>query len=301
MGLYDLINPITYFTNLNGAINDIRNRRLLFGGAYFDFYNYGNFNIFANPYQTPWPITISNTPPQNNSIWSLNNPANFNIYKLSAPSWNTTPNYNPFINPTWNIFSPTYNFTGSIYSSNTQTPTTITKTETTQPVINNTDKTPTPQTISTRSYYMGQTFANNAKKYLGYNEKDGSSNLFSNSKEWCADFVTYVVKESYSSKGLLPPKDFGDHSVENLKQWGIDNNNYLSITDSNNKAKTITDNVKIGDIMILRENGASHTGFVSQINPDGSFKTIEGNRGDKVAFGSYKPDDPQLSGFVQLS
>jgi hypothetical protein len=57
--------------------------------------------------------------------------------------------------------------------------------------------------------------------------------------------------------------------------------------------------------LILRENGASHTGFVSKINKDGSFDTIEGNvttnGDDKVVKGHYSPSYKDISGFVQLS
>ena len=58
--------------------------------------------------------------------------------------------------------------------------------------------------------------------------------------------------------------------------------------------------IKKGDIVILNENGASHCGFVTEVNRDGSFKTIEGNRYDKVAEGTYGGNDPELSGFIRL-
>lgn len=151
------------------------------------------------------------------------------------------------------------------------------------------------------SNYIGESLAKNASKYLGYNEADGSYRKFSDSPEWCADFVSYVVKETYKEKGLKAPQGFGNHRVENLKQWGIDNNKFFSIVNKNNRGKLIADNVNVGDILILRENNASHTGIVSKINPDGSFEAIEGNRGDTVAIGRYSPDYNKISGFVKLT
>jgi hypothetical protein len=152
---------------------------------------------------------------------------------------------------------------------------------------------------------IGKSFISNASKYLGYSENSGQSKLFSSSPEWCADFVTYVVKESYKEKGLTVPEDFGSHRVEILKQWGIKNGKYLSLIDKEDKSATIKNSVKVGDILILRENGASHTGFVSKINKDGSFDTIEGNVSeggdDKVVKNHYSPYYKDISGFVQLS
>ena len=152
-----------------------------------------------------------------------------------------------------------------------------------------------------KSSYLGRSLAQNAMQYLGYNENDGSYRKFSDSKEWCADFVSYIVKETYQNKGLEPPKGFGNHRVENLKQWGINNNKFFSIADKNNKAQLIADNVKVGDILILRENGASHTGIVSKVNSDGSFEAIEGNRSDKVGIGRYNPNNFEISGFLKLA
>ena len=54
--------------------------------------------------------------------------------------------------------------------------------------------------------------------------------------------------------------------------------------------------------MIINENGASHTGFVTDIDKDsGVIKTIEGNRDDMVKEYSYSPNYPDLSGFIRLT
>lgn len=148
-----------------------------------------------------------------------------------------------------------------------------------------------------------------ANKYSKCKESDGSHLKFcindgctkKNSGEWCTDFVTYVAKESFRNKGLYPPIWFGSHDVEQLKLQSIANNKFISTTNKNNKKDFIANHIKPGDIMILNENGASHCGFVTEVNKDGSFKTIEGNRYDKVDTASYDANENSLSGFIRLS
>jgi hypothetical protein len=154
---------------------------------------------------------------------------------------------------------------------------------------------------------LRSSFVTDAKKYLGYNEADGSSRKISKSGEWCADFIKYVINETYKEKGLTPPTSdltiesgYPHLRVENIKQWGIKHNTYLSVVGKSNKDNVIANNVKAGDIMILRENKASHTGFVTKVYSDGSFDTIEGNRDDKVTTFHYNANESQLSGFVQV-
>ena len=153
---------------------------------------------------------------------------------------------------------------------------------------------------------FAKSIAQNAENYIGYNENDGSYRKFSNSKEWCADFVTYVVKESYAKQGKVPPAGFGSWRCENLKQWAINNNKFLQTAGKLNKAQLISQYVKPGDILILRENGASHTGIVKAVNTKtGAFSTIEGNvevknGSDCVTTNTYSPYDKEISGFIQL-
>ena len=131
----------------------------------------------------------------------------------------------------------------------------------------------------------------NAKKYIGYNEGDGSYKLFTNGRTeaWCADFVSYVTKETY---GKDLPEGFGSPSVSNLYQWGIDNNRTV---DKNN--------VEMGQVMIQKSNGASHTGLVTAVDRDANgnvtaIHTIEGNTSNQVAERTYKPGD---SGFDKIT
>ena len=263
------------------------------------------FNYFTGAAQGFNPF-IGYNPSSNfsgGSIFNFNNMYSQNPYPMNFTGYNTNiytnsnPNYFSYTGPYINIFK--LGNTGS----ETQPATTVntTQKETAAETKKETKKDTKDKESLKHSNYIGENLAKNASKYLGYNESDGTSKKFSDSPEWCADFVTYIVKETYQNKGLEVPQGFGNHRVENLKQWGIDNGKYFSIADKNNRGKLITDNVNIGDILILRENNASHTGIVSKINSDGSFETIEGNRSDAVRIGRYNPDHNEISGFVQLT
>ncbi len=153
---------------------------------------------------------------------------------------------------------------------------------------------------------FAQKIASNAEKYVGYNELDGSFRRFSNDKEWCADFVTYVVKETYLQQGKTPPAGFGSWRCENLKRWAIKNNKFLYTAGQTNKQDIIKNNVKPGDIVIMRENGASHTGIVKSVDrKTGEYVTIEGNvrtpkNIDAVVPVNHSPFETDVSGFIQL-
>jgi hypothetical protein len=156
---------------------------------------------------------------------------------------------------------------------------------------------------------LGIEFLKVANKYSNCNEFDNTHLKFctnsgcnqANSGEWCTDFVSYIVKEAYANKGRSAPSGFGTHDVGQLKNWAKNNNMFISTANVGKKAQFITNSIKPGDIFILNENGASHTGFVSQVHPDGSFSTIEGNRDDKVSRYRYSPDLSDLSGFIRMS
>lgn len=163
---------------------------------------------------------------------------------------------------------------------------------------------------------LRQNFLTVAEKYSNCKESDNSHLKFCtndncktadpHNKEWCTDFVSYVVKESYKNNGKKIPEGFGNHDVRQLKEWAIKNGYFLKVAGQNNKGNLIKGKVKPGDIVIFNEqkpNGefASHTGFVKEINKDGSFSTIEGNRNNKVGIASYSPDYNLISGFIQLT
>lgn len=278
--MLNLFSPISYNTDVNPIVFNYFMGNNPFG---YNIYNNANsifmpFSNYSN-YFSPWQSTPYN-------IWSNTYNQPTNIYQN---------------NDKYSYFGPYMNIYKMSQTSNTETSNKTTKQKNVENTNSNTTNDKPTKPKEHKSNYIGINLANNAKQYLGYNEADGSSQKFSDSKEWCADFVSYVVKETYRAKGLTPPQGFGNHRVEILKQWGIKNNKYYSLTDKTDKAKAIKNDIKIGDILILRENGASHTGFVSKINSDGSFEAIEGNRYDKVAIGKYSPNNPEISGFIQLT
>ncbi|MDD3236921.1 MAG: CHAP domain-containing protein [Candidatus Gastranaerophilales bacterium] len=131
----------------------------------------------------------------------------------------------------------------------------------------------------------------NAKKYLGYNEANGSYKLFTNGRTeaWCADFVSYVAKETYGDK---LPEGFGSASVSGLQEWGKNNGRTVGKND-----------VEAGQVMIQKNNGASHTGLVTSVERDSSgnitaVHTIEGNTSNTVAERTYHPGD---SGYEKIT
>lgn len=150
---------------------------------------------------------------------------------------------------------------------------------------------------------FGSSILSSAYKYLGYNENNGSYKLFTNGRTeaWCADFVSYVVKEAAQKSGKSLPSGFGSASVEGLRQWGKNNNCYLHTANSANKKEVIKNNVKPGDIVIFKENGRSHTGVVASVDSNGNIKTVEGNTSDKVGERTYSANNSTISGFVQLA
>lgn len=118
---------------------------------------------------------------------------------------------------------------------------------------------------------------------------------------WCADFVTYVVKQACAQTGTSL-NGFGSASVSTLRTWGEKNNCYHS-TDgmsASEKAKWIANNVQPGDVMI-QKNGCSHTGIVIKVYPDGSYDTIEGNTSDQCKKRHYSATDSKLSGFIDIT
>lgn len=154
---------------------------------------------------------------------------------------------------------------------------------------------------------VGETAALTAKKYLGYNEKDRSYKLFTggSSNAWCADFVTFVVKESYKNMGKSVPSGFGSSSVYELRQWGKNNNCYVHLDKQNNKKELLKKYVKVGDIAIYGTNKSdtSHTGIITSINYEtGEITAINGNSKDgDVSTRSYKLfDNKHKNGEIYL-
>lgn len=311
--MFDYINPISYYTDVNNIVfayntgaacglhtNPLDPYANFFDGSIFSAQNalYGTNpinifkdNPFANSFQN---INFGNNLYNNNNIYNSNsevsNPiqnfsGNFNIFKIG----NTQP-------------------TESKKTTKTKTPEAEKSSKT-----ENTDKTPQTKQPQTKTQHrvtkteFRNALLTNAEKYLGYNEADGSSKKISPSGEWCADFIAFIIEETSKQKGIRPPKSLvelpaGERNrrVEDIKQWGIRHGKFIETVNKSNKAEFISNNIRPGDILILRENGASHTGFVTKVYKNGYFDTIEGNRGDKVAKARYSPNYKDISGFVRV-
>lgn len=133
----------------------------------------------------------------------------------------------------------------------------------------------------TQSSGSGGSIVENARKYIGKRESDGSADIFwkkvgmnwsSRSMPWCAAFVSSILLESgVNMQGAYK------NSVAGLRAWGQKNGKYISGANANGK-------VKPGDVVIWKGGYfSSHTGIVSKVYPDGTYDTIEGNFGNKVS------------------
>lgn len=141
-------------------------------------------------------------------------------------------------------------------------------------------------------------------------DRDGNRMFSPNgrSQAWCADFVTYCVRNTLGNK---IPSDFGSSAVSGLRDWGNAHSCYFSVPQPKSVSAMrnyLKNNVKPGDIMIQKDNGRSHTGIVKSVASDGSsYVVVEGNSSDKVQTVTYhvnKESDAgikYISGFVSLS
>ena len=322
--MFDMYSPITYNTDINspclnylsgGATygsgiggnwsNNFSQEFLYtFGNGYarpgVNNYNYSNYNIFSG--DNNW----CNWQGGNKNEFHLTPYSGYSQYGdgfgykslFSNQEWCNWHGKSPSVSSASSSAS-----TSSVEEKKSTTTDKSQKSSTTNPIkkqetSKNSNKKPTLQ----------EGLIKTAFKYRGLNEADGSWRQISNSKEWCADFIYHVIDETYKEQGKSVPKGLEKelppgkphHRVEELKQWGIANNKYIQTANKKNKGQLIAERVKPGDILILREDGASHTGFVTKVYPDGVFETIEGNRNDKVCRVRYSPNYHEISGFVQL-
>lgn len=301
---YTGVNPIIYAYNTNAAFG-FRPGSLFGLGYGFQPFGMGNIGISGGLYSFGQSTT-------QNPFQTLLNATNHCGYNPS--------------------FGPVYNF-GTITAQKKQTPLQTLPTQTvtptprqtlpTQAITSNAQTQTKPITQSSTSYFKPKQFntaalANNAQKYLGTSEANNGHMKFvinpecramdPHSEEWCTDFVTYVTKETYRKQGLNAPSWFGSHDVATLKRQAIFNNKFIDTTKQADKGNFISQNIKSGDIVILNQFGASHTGFVTKVNSDGSFETIEGNVGDPGGRGTgmvvqnrYLAGEKDLSGFIRLT
>ncbi len=133
---------------------------------------------------------------------------------------------------------------------------------------------------------IGAKFVQEALKYKGYKENsDGSSMFSSGDYGWCADFVTYVVKSVAESLGMS--KDEVKAIREHLgasPQKLVNRNEGHTIDTSKYSTAQLRKMLKPGMAFVCKGSGASgrHTGFVAEVNDDGTFVTIEGNSNNMV-------------------
>ena len=110
------------------------------------------------------------------------------------------------------------------------------------------------------------------------------TNWYGMSGEWCGMFVAYCANKAGISTDIIPKSA----SVQD----------YLDFAQS--RGRFIPKGQKYdpqgGDIMIQKENGASHIGIVIY-GDTSTFSCIEGNSGDAVRSCSYSMDNGSLSGF----
>jgi len=151
---------------------------------------------------------------------------------------------------------------------------------------------------------LGEIVAAIGNSFVGVINSDKEGNaVFSNGVEqhWCADFVTSVVTTAFEATGTELPSGFGSSSVSTLRDWGKSNGRFVQVAGKSNKAEIIANNIKPGDILIQKENGASHTGIVTKVYPDGSYDTVEGNSSDAVKNRHYPANHDELTGFIKMT
>lgn len=160
--------------------------------------------------------------------------------------------------------------------------------------------------ISLGGSTLGNAAAQFGLSFIGKINNDGQGNArFSGGRQvaWCADFVSTIYKETFKKMGQKVPAGFGSSSVSTLMEWGKKNGRFANTASmgAQERAQFIAKNIKPGDILIQKRNGASHTGIVVKVYPDGSFDTVEGNTSDAVHRRSYKANSNKLSGFVKMA
>lgn len=263
-------NPLSHLNfNFEGINNLFTPSFGVFQGFNLPIFN--NILPFFNNFSWNMPSLFGFTPFSSGFTFPTNN-TNIFAQPIQQP-WNTG-NFTDFSNYTFN-FNPT-------------------------PLWNNTNFGMSDTFTRSSNSSMRLQLADKAKSYVGRVNSDREGNrLFSGGKSqaWCADFVSYNIKQTYGSS---LPSSFGHFSsVSELRKWGEQNNCYKQVP-SSNKASYIANNVKVGDIMIEKNGGKSHTGIVTKVNSDGSFETVEGNCSNKVAIQKYKATSPTLSGFISM-
>jgi hypothetical protein len=106
---------------------------------------------------------------------------------------------------------------------------------------------------------------------VGYKEEPPGSNCNKFSRyfgkgcqQWCADFVSWAFDSTGNKDKKLPWSN--PSAVASILDWA-------------NKTKHVAKTPQQGDIFIIKNSEASHTGLVLKVT-GGTFQTIEGNSGN---------------------
>lgn len=146
--------------------------------------------------------------------------------------------------------------------------------------------------IEYSSNLVGKEIIQEALKYLGYNEADGSADKFlykwhSSSKQvgWCAAFVSYVLEKMPAAKDV--PQWYQD--IEN-QYWQV------NVHSAARNANAIIDSseAKMGDLVLYDYDGdgtMQHIGIVVGIEGD-KLITIEGNSGNTTRIIEHDLNNP---------
>ena len=146
-----------------------------------------------------------------------------------------------------------------------------------------------------------ETILNQAKEWLGYNEKDGSFKVIIDtynsykplprgyavkySDEWCATFISALGIKHGLTDIIYPECGCGE-MIKLFKNHGI---------------SLRKDNPKVGDITFYSWhcNGvANHVGIIADVSYNGMLSVIEGNKSESVGYRQLKYTDSTILGFV---
>lgn len=142
---------------------------------------------------------------------------------------------------------------------------------------------------------FGEEVLEYAKQFIGYNEADGSADIFtaawnssSSATPWCAAFVDYIMSNS--------------GNYDDVPDWykNIDNKWYCpNVYNAANAAGAIINGQEVqqGDIVLFDWDGdgtSDHIGIVDSTE-NGTVVTIEGNTSDQVAQRTYDINDSRLT------
>jgi len=131
---------------------------------------------------------------------------------------------------------------------------------------------------------IGEQIVNAALQYIGYKgNSDGSSIFASNGGGWCAAFVEYIVKE-VGKENNIDYNKLDNHTSPSPMALYTMNKEHSYPTNAYSKAE-LQNIVKPGMGFVCKGGGKSgyHAGIVESVNDDGTFNTIEGNYGNRVA------------------